>query len=52
MQLHECIHILEAAAIAKLKQKNPRGDEAQCLSNELDSMLADVNQLLATQMSQ
>ncbi|KAI3972839.1 hypothetical protein MKX01_019497 [Papaver californicum] len=51
LDLHECIRILEAA-IRKLKQENPRGDETQCLSNEIEFMLADVNQLLASQTSQ
>ncbi|KAI3941858.1 hypothetical protein MKW92_001566 [Papaver armeniacum] len=46
LELHECIRILEAA-IATLKQKT-RDDEAQCLSDKIGLMLADVNLLLAT----
>ncbi|KAI3870778.1 hypothetical protein MKX03_006762 [Papaver bracteatum] len=51
LELHECMRILEAA-IATLKQKTPRDNEAQCLSVEIESMLADVNLLLATPTSQ
>ncbi|RZC62630.1 hypothetical protein C5167_024386 [Papaver somniferum] len=52
VELPECIHILEAA-IATLKRKTPRDDEAQRLSNEIEVMLEDVNNLLlATQTSQ